>query len=694
MKTSDDKPKETENNINENTGDVKTAKIDVKVSEESPDAFKNQKYDTSTQNDKYKEQDNVEHTTQDSEQSGAQSGATKQNTANEKGDTVVDTADQNTPDPHINKTEKPKNKKSIKESKNSQGKQKASNNNKKDDRGEVSGAEQEDDEKQSSGKQNLLNGEIMNGTKIKDVSHSTPKKENINNSDTNLSSSSESVKLEGKRNTAMVLRTYNETKDTQDGQSYSEDFSLDGDFRLNVTQCRCMPKRYVLAILSFFGFFNVYCLRVDLSVALVAMTNNHTRVKTDGTEYWVPAEFEWNSQLQGHILSAFYYGYLITQIPGGYIAARFGGKTLFGMAILFSAIFTLLTPMASRKHWSLLFGLRFLEGLCEGCIYPAMYSIWSRWAPPVERAKLVTIPHSGSYSGSVAGTLIAGYLCELCGWAWVFYLFGLFALLWVVIWQIMVSDSPEDDRHISVQEKNMIVESLKEDQTSHLVKGPLPWCQIFTSMPFLAILVAHTCEGWGFNMLQTSLPKYLAEAMDFRISKSAEYTAIMYLVMGMTVFLAGQLSDCFRQNTWLTATMLRKSFTIIGFSFNAITFLISAQMTVAQYAVITLIIGAGIESLAWVGFGINHLDIAPRFASILFGITNTCATIPGILAPLLVGAITSTREKAAWDAVFYMSSFMFLVGAVFYGFFASAQRQSWADDNYITDDEEDNLIAE
>lgn len=97
---------------------------------------------------------------------------------------------------------------------------------------------------------------------------------------------------------------------------------------------------------------------------------------------------------------------------------------------------------------------------------------------------------------------------------------------------------------------------------------------------------------------------------------------------------------------------------VLGFSFNAITFLISAQMTVAQYAVITLIIGAGIESLAWVGFGINHLDIAPRFASILFGITNTCATIPGILAPLLVGAITSTRVGIEYQ--YYTSSFFSL----------------------------------
>ena len=55
--------------------------------------------------------------------------------------------------------------------------------------------------------------------------------------------------------------------------------------------------------------------------------------------------------------------------------------------------------------------------------------------------------------------------------------------------------------------------------------------------------------------------------------------------------------------------------------------------------------GGGIEGLAWAGFAVNHLDIAPRYASILFGITNTSATIPGILSPLLVGYLTENKVK-------------------------------------------------
>ena len=50
-----------------------------------------------------------------------------------------------------------------------------------------------------------------------------------------------------------------------------------------IAKCGLMPKRYLLAILSFFGFLNVYALRVNLSVALVAMVSNRTVTSTNGS---------------------------------------------------------------------------------------------------------------------------------------------------------------------------------------------------------------------------------------------------------------------------------------------------------------------------------------------------------------------------------------------------------------------------
>eukprot|EP00112_Aurelia_sp_Birch-Aquarium-sp1_P008847 Seg1986.2 transcript_id=Seg1986.2/GoldUCD/mRNA.D3Y31 product="Vesicular glutamate transporter 1" protein_id=Seg1986.2/GoldUCD/D3Y31 len=415
--------------------------------------------------------------------------------------------------------------------------------------------------------------------------------------------------------------------------------------------CTCMQKRHLIALLSFFGFFNVYCLRVDLSITLVAMTNRHTRVTLMGEEWTAEPEFDWDTKLQGHILGSFFYGYLITQIPGGYIAARFGGKNLFGLAILMTSLLTLLTPWACRQHVMLLIAVRFLEGVCEGCIYPCMYAIWSKWAPPLERSKLTTIPHAGS-----------------------------FGILWSITWFCIAVDSPSLDRNITPKEKKYIEDSLKDDNVSVKVSNP-PWLKFMTSVPFLAILIAHTCEGWGFSTMQTSLPKFLSEALGMRISVAGIYSAILYFMMGIVVLSGGQLADLIRRHGILSTTNVRKLFTCTGFLLQALAFTTSIHFTNIHVGVLVLVIGGGIEGLAWAGFAVNHLDIAPRYASILFGITNTSATIPGILSPLLVGYITENKTKEEWRLVFYIGSATFAVGAIVYGLLASAEKQPWADDN-------------
>ena len=56
---------------------------------------------------------------------------------------------------------------------------------------------------------------------------------------------------------------------------------------------------------------------------------------------------------------------------------------------------------------------------------------------------------------------------------------------------------------------------------------------------------------------------------------------------------------------------------------------------------LSLALGAG--GFTWAGFGVNHLDVAPRYAAILMGVSNTVGTIPGILSPAVTGAIVQDR---------------------------------------------------
>lgn len=75
--------------------------------------------------------------------------------------------------------------------------------------------------------------------------------------------------------------------------------------------------------------------------------------------------FDWDEKTQGEILSSFYYGYILTHLPGGVLSQRFGGKHTMGLGILSTAIFTLMTPYVAYMGSRPLTILRFVEGLGE-----------------------------------------------------------------------------------------------------------------------------------------------------------------------------------------------------------------------------------------------------------------------------------------------------------------------------------------
>jgi sugar phosphate permease len=153
--------------------------------------------------------------------------------------------------------------------------------------------------------------------------------------------------------------------------------------------CSWLSCQTVLALIAFFGFCNVYALRVNLSVALVAMVNDTTK---NGT--W---KFYWreDSTIKGVILSSFFIGYIATQLIGGWLSQSFGGKRVYGYGILLTAILSLLSPLAVNYSVWLLVVLRIAEGMCEGVTFPAMHSLLGQWATPMDRSKLAGISYSG-----------------------------------------------------------------------------------------------------------------------------------------------------------------------------------------------------------------------------------------------------------------------------------------------------------
>lgn len=81
--------------------------------------------------------------------------------------------------------------------------------------------------------------------------------------------------------------------------------------------------------------------------------------------FYKGGQYNWDTNTQAVILESFFYGYVITQLPGGFFAEKFGAKWLFGGGVLVTAILSLITPLAANWGTGAFITVRVLEGLGE-----------------------------------------------------------------------------------------------------------------------------------------------------------------------------------------------------------------------------------------------------------------------------------------------------------------------------------------
>lgn len=108
----------------------------------------------------------------------------------------------------------------------------------------------------------------------------------------------------------------------------------------------------------------LYALRVNLSVAIVSMvrTSNSTKQTLNESQ---ASQFDWDENTQGLVLGSFFWGYVISQLPGGRLADSFGSKWLLGFGIFMTSVLTIVSPLAANWSYKFFLVCRILEGVFE-----------------------------------------------------------------------------------------------------------------------------------------------------------------------------------------------------------------------------------------------------------------------------------------------------------------------------------------
>jgi MFS transporter, ACS family, solute carrier family 17 (sodium-dependent inorganic phosphate cotransporter), other len=411
------------------------------------------------------------------------------------------------------------------------------------------------------------------------------------------------------------------------------------------------PQRYNVVGLCFIAAFICYIDRVNISVAIIAMQE----------------QFGWSASTKGLVLSSFFLGYLLFQLPGGWLANRWGGKLILGVAVLWWSLFTVLTPMAALTSLPVLIAARILMGLGEGAMFPGAYSMFGRWVPTFERSRAVALLLSGVPLGTLFALTTTGWLVTRYGWPSVFYVFGGAGVIWACFWFVMARDDPARAPNMTAAEREL----LREHCIDANEKVTVPWRQLFSSPAVWALIINHFCSNWGLYLLLAWLPSYFRDVQGLSIANAGLFSAGPWLTMFVMINLGAWFADKLVRRG-VDLTFVRKLMQVSGLLGSA-TFLWLAQGAATANTALVMMCGVmGTLALTWSGFGPNHMDIAPRHADVLMGITNTAGTVPGIIAVALTGWLVET--SGTYASAFTLAAAINVFGAVVWLFFATARR--------------------
>lgn len=440
--------------------------------------------------------------------------------------------------------------------------------------------------------------------------------------------------------------------------------------------------RQVLNIMVILGFMFNYMLRVNLTIAIVDMVIPSQLNKTVETEVALLGQnkYNWTTSQRNDVLGSFFWGYILTEIPGGRMAEIVGARKIFGGGMLLASLLTILTPVASANFYVLVV-LRALVGFALGATWPSMPPMAAKWIPPMERSKFMA-NMMASALGAAMTLPVCGFLISVSGWECVFYVTGAVGIVWSILWFVLIYDSPAQHPRITEEEKYEIetkIADMEGGGTKNVKPDKLPLKEILTSVPVWAIIVTHGCSVFCYFTVVNQLPTYMKDVLHFNIKKNGLLSSLPYLGKYVMAVLASYAADKIRKSGRMSTTLTRKVFTTFACSLPAI--LMGIQAIWGKTSVISVTVFTSalfFNGAVTAGYLSNALDIAPNFSGTIFGMANTLSSISGWVSTKIVAVITETESTfRTWSYIFWILAGTYAFATVVYLIFGTGKLQKF-----------------
>lgn len=352
---------------------------------------------------------------------------------------------------------------------------------------------------------------------------------------------------------------------------------------------------------------------------------------------------------QSALLGAlFFLGYFAFQVPGINYARRHSSTRIVFAALILWGTLAALTGVI-RQFW-LLAADRFLLGVAESIIFPAMLVLITRWFLRRERARANTLLMLGNPITVLWMSIITGYLIADFGWQKTFIIEGLPSVLWAFVWLLVMRDKPSDAGWMSAESSNALEQQLLQEQVVLPRVGSLR--EAFRRRDVLALSAAYFSWSLGVYGFVLWLPTIIRKGISIGIEKTGLLAAVPYLLAAILMTLVSYVSD----RTMLRRAMVWPCLTIAGTALFA-SFLVEGRSFWMAYS--ALILAGGVMYAPYGSFFAFISDIIPKTVlDEVLALVNSSGALGGFVGTWIVGVLQARTGRSAAGFLFMSGSLL------------------------------------
>lgn len=237
--------------------------------------------------------------------------------------------------------------------------------------------------------------------------------------------------------------------------------------------------------------------------------------------------------------SLFFLGYFFFQIPGALYAANKSAKRLIFWSLILWGSLAAATGIISNI--SALIVIRFMLGVVESAVMPAMLIFLSRWFTKSERSRANTFLILGNPVTILWMSILSGYLIDAVGWRWMFIWEGVPAIVWAFFWWRLVEDVPAKAKWLTEQEKADLEDKLLLEQKD--IKPVKNYAAAFKSRVVILLSLQYALWSIGVYGFVMWLPSIINGAKDMDIVKTGWLSSVPYVLAIIGMLSASYYSD-------------------------------------------------------------------------------------------------------------------------------------------------------